>query len=543
MSASQPHPAKLGEFQILRELGAGGMGRVYEALDPELDRRVAIKTLLPEISGNQALMERFRAEGVSLARLNHPNITTLFALRRDQATMFLVMEMIDGKPLDHVLAKLGRLGLTETQAIVSQIATGLGYVHREGVIHRDIKPSNIMLMTNGVLKLMDFGIARMRGSKRLTTEGLLGTYAYLAPEQFDGAEGSESSDLYSLGCVVYEMLSGGIPFDASTEAEMMRGHLTRAPAPLRTRLPDIPPEVDDALMRALAKDPSDRFASVDEFAQAFGATMSDTVARTTIRDCIMARVPSALRETRVAGNADPARISGRRPRRKVGLALLGALLVAVVGVSGWQWGIFHSQLTETVPRAMTLLVSPPPSPPPTVVPAPAIPPSVDRVIALPAPTPSIAPIVPAVVPTAPAPINVVVPPVPASMQAGVCPVALQALRAIDIISRLPMPPPEDVVCEALRRLRSGQIADADMLLATAGEVQQFAPAIGALARRYDPLQPNGPGIKPDIRQAANRYKQAVLKGDTTAAPDREALKKFLESDPNPVNVMLLRTFW
>ena len=292
-------PSHIGQFEIKYELGSGGFGTVFAAVDTELRRWVAIKTLRSEISSDPAMMDRFRTEGMSLGRLNHTNITMLYGMPRVAQDVYLVMELVNGQTLDAVLRRLRRLDVQETLAIIAQAAAGLGYAHRMGVIHRDIKPSNLMLTETGVLKIMDFGIARIRGTERLTRVGLLGTYAYLAPEQFRGGEGSERSDLYSLACVVYEVLTGNIPFDASTEAEMMRGHLDMPVRPLAQVLPGIDPQIDEAVQRALAKDPAERFATVEEFSDAIGASAIERTAPTIIRDNILARVPPPQRPTTI----------------------------------------------------------------------------------------------------------------------------------------------------------------------------------------------------------------------------------------------------
>ena len=152
-------PSRVGQFEIKHELGSGEFGTVYAAIDTDLGRWVAIKTLRSEISNNPAIIERFRSEGYSLSQLNHTNITTLYGMPRVGRDVYLVMELVNGKTLDAVLGRLHRLGVQETRAIIAQTAVGLGYAHRTGVIHRDIKPSNLMLSDSGVVKIMDFGIA------------------------------------------------------------------------------------------------------------------------------------------------------------------------------------------------------------------------------------------------------------------------------------------------------------------------------------------------------------------------------------------------
>lgn len=265
---------KIGQYEIRDLLGEGGIGQVYSAFDAILQREVAIKTLRPELLNDANFVERFRAEATSLARLNHPNITTLYSLVPDGANLCMVMERVRGHTLDDILKKRNApLDVRESLAIIAQAADGLAYAHSLGVIHRDIKPSNMMIGENGVLKIMDFGIARVRGSQRLTRSGsIVGTLAYMAPEQLRGEEGDEASDLYSLAIVLYEMLSGAPPFSASTDYELMQAQIQQTPDRLIPRVPGLDPAVEAAVLRALSKKPAQRFASMRAFSDALGAT-------------------------------------------------------------------------------------------------------------------------------------------------------------------------------------------------------------------------------------------------------------------------------
>jgi serine/threonine-protein kinase len=219
-------------------------------------------------------VERFRAEATSLARLNHPNITTLYSLIPDGKNLYMVMELVRGHTLDDILAKRkAPLDVRESLAVISQAADGLNYAHSMGVIHRDIKPSNLMLAENGVLKIMDFGIARVRGSQRLTRSGsIVGTLAYMAPEQLRGEEGDESSDLYSLAIVLYELLSGAPPFNADSEYDLMQAQINQRPDRLIQRVPGLDSKIEAAILKALAKKPDQRFKSTRAFSDALGAT-------------------------------------------------------------------------------------------------------------------------------------------------------------------------------------------------------------------------------------------------------------------------------
>lgn len=267
MSARQ-----IGHYEIRTLLGRGGIGEVYGAFDIELERDVAIKTLRPELSLDRAFLERFRSEATSLAKLNHPNIATLYALFKDDETLCMVMELVHGHTLETVLQRIGRFPVRDSLAVIIQAVMGLRYAHKMGVIHRDIKPSNLMLTDGGTLKIMDFGIARIQGSQRLTQQGdIVGTLAYASPEQLRGHEGDGRSDLYSLATVLYELISGRLPFNATSDYELMRAQVETLPPPLAPLCGDLDPGVEKALMRALAKAPEDRFDTVEEFGRALGA--------------------------------------------------------------------------------------------------------------------------------------------------------------------------------------------------------------------------------------------------------------------------------
>jgi eukaryotic-like serine/threonine-protein kinase len=265
----------LGPYVIQSLLGSGGTGHVYAAHDRDLDRRVAVKLLRPELSDDPSLCERFRGEAENLARLAHPNITEFYALHTeviaDRQNLFLAMELVEGVTLETVIARCGKLGTRQCLAILHQAIAGLSYAHDLGMIHRDIKPSNLLLNESGVLKITDFGIARVESSQRLTRQGMIvGTLAYIAPEQIKGCGGDARSDIYSLGCVLYELLSGTQPFRGDNEYELIRAQIEDEPEPLTARVPALEPNVEQAVMRALAKQPEDRFASLAEFAEMLG---------------------------------------------------------------------------------------------------------------------------------------------------------------------------------------------------------------------------------------------------------------------------------
>ena len=264
----------IGHYRIVELLGGGAMGTVHIAVDTFIDREVAIKSLRPELTQDPDFVSRFRAEAKSLARLSHPNIATLFAPIVEGAELHMVMELVRGKALDDILRERGKpLGVRESLAIVAQAADGLSYAHEMGVVHRDIKPANLMISNDGRVKIMDFGIARVQGSVRLTRTGTaVGTPLYMSPEQCRGGEGDERSDIYSLGIVLYEMLNGAPPFQSNNEYDLIQAQISQTPAPLVPKVPGVAPALESAIMTALAKNPEQRYPSMRAFSDALGAT-------------------------------------------------------------------------------------------------------------------------------------------------------------------------------------------------------------------------------------------------------------------------------
>jgi formylglycine-generating enzyme required for sulfatase activity len=259
----------IGNYQILEEVGIGGMGRVFRGLDMMLSREVAIKVLRPELTRHPSLVERFRNEAVVLAKLNHPHIALLYNLIHQDNLLFMVMEFVRGETLDWVIKKSGAMAYGQALRLFGQILEAIRYAHHHGVIHRDLKPNNIMITPEEGVKVMDFGIARVLGTERMTREGsFVGTLEYMAPEQIRGHESSERTDIYALGVLLYEMLSGRLPFTSTNQFDLMQAHIEAPPPPPRAFAPHIPEHVEQAILRALAKRPSDRFSSALEFRDA-----------------------------------------------------------------------------------------------------------------------------------------------------------------------------------------------------------------------------------------------------------------------------------
>lgn len=256
----------VGNYKIEEKLGEGGMGAVYKGVDTMLDREVAIKALRPELASQTAVVERFRSEAVTLAKLNHPNIASLYSLFRQGDELYMVLEFVRGETLDNILQKRGALPSEEAIPVFCQVLDGIDHAHEFGIVHRDIKPANMMLTENGKLKVLDFGIARLLGSARMTRAGnIIGTLEYMAPEQVKGQETDARSDIYALGMMLYEILTGRLAFETENEFELMKMQIEVTPPSPREINPQIPEEVDEAIMRAIQKDPDERFQTAGEF--------------------------------------------------------------------------------------------------------------------------------------------------------------------------------------------------------------------------------------------------------------------------------------
>lgn len=256
----------IGSYRIERKLGEGGMGAVYMGTDLMLEREVAIKALRADLASQPPVVERFRSEAVTLAKLNHPNIATLYSFFRQGDEFFMVLEYVRGVTLHQLITEQGALPPGQALGFFRQVLDGIQHAHAAGIIHRDIKPGNVMLTESGTLKVLDFGIARILGAARTTKAGhLVGTVEYMSPEQVRGQAVDARSDIYALGILLYEMLTGRVPFNAESEFELMKAQIEEPPPPPRELNAAIPPEVEAALLRALAKDPAARFQTVNEF--------------------------------------------------------------------------------------------------------------------------------------------------------------------------------------------------------------------------------------------------------------------------------------
>ena len=267
----------IDQYRIEARLGGGGMGEVFRARDLELDRDVAIKLVRPELADLAEVTARFRAEARTLAGLAHSNIATVFRFFAHEGTLYLVMEYISGQPFGDMLREKGALPATEVVRIMKQALAGLGYAHDNKVVHRDIKPGNLMLDGRDTVKVLDFGIAHLLDQTRITQSGsVLGTPAYMAPEQVLGQQVDGRTDLYALGVVLYEMLTGKLPYRANSQFEQMRAHLETQPRSLKEMNETVPRPLRETIVQALAKQADDRFQSAAEFSDALEVALAES---------------------------------------------------------------------------------------------------------------------------------------------------------------------------------------------------------------------------------------------------------------------------
>ncbi len=269
-------PPRVGDYEILRVLGAGGMGRVYQVRNVITDRVEAMKVLLPEISGQEEVAARFLREIKVLAALNHPHIARLHTALTLENQLVMIMEFVEGQAISACLAG-GPIPVPDALTYVDQILDALSYAHQQHVIHRDIKPANMMLTPNGTVKLMDFGIARSENESTLLTApgSTLGSMNYMSPEQVKGERTDERSDLYSLGISLYEMVTGERPFHGDSSFSLMSAHINQAPTPPVELQPAMPAGLNQIILTSIAKSPAERFQSADAFRNAVKTVLRD----------------------------------------------------------------------------------------------------------------------------------------------------------------------------------------------------------------------------------------------------------------------------
>ncbi len=272
-----------GKYRLVEKLGQGGMAQVYRAYQPDLERFVAVKLLHPYLTADQEFTARFRREAQAIATLEHPHIVRVYDFDTSDHGAFLVMECLDGQGLDERLRTLSQSGermpLDQVVALVGALADALDFAHSRGIVHRDVKPANVLLTAGGRPVLTDFGIARSMEATAVTTSGeMLGTPAYMSPEQGRGQAGDARSDIYALGVLAYQLCTGRLPFEADTPYAVILKHITEPLTPPRSLRPDLPPGVETVIVKVLAKNPDERFQTAGELAGALRGAVAEGAA-------------------------------------------------------------------------------------------------------------------------------------------------------------------------------------------------------------------------------------------------------------------------
>jgi len=397
----------IGKYKVLDRVGRGGMGTVFRALDDTLNREVAIKILNAELNDPE-VARRFRAEAVTVARLNHPGIATIFELFQHDGQWMMVMEFVRGETLEHMVERLGPLSPQRAADLLMQGLAALSHAHRMGVVHRDLKPANLMITESGAVKIMDFGIARVAGSEHLTSAGfLMGTPAYMAPEQVTGGEIDARTDLYSMGVVFYYLVTARLPFKGDNPIAMATSRVSDRPIPVAQVREGLPAWIEPLLDRVLSKSPDDRFPSADQFREALrrglaglpmetlsGLSIPPELVATTPPGTIplpgtipplsmppptspgtsqnpSARLPLTPTAAAAASKTQPVpgRAAGAKtPPNPIAIAL-GALAVVLAAVLGVMWFRSHRAAAPTPPADTVVSTPTPTAAPPTPTPA------------------------------------------------------------------------------------------------------------------------------------------------------------------------------
>lgn len=398
----------IGNYRIIDKLGEGGMGKVYRAIDVMVEREVAMKAVKSELASKPEALERFRAEATLLAKLNHPAIAQLYTFFRDGDDFYMVMEYAPGQTLERLIQEQGAIPWAKALDIAARVLAGIGHAHRLNILHRDLKPANIIVSPTGEVKVTDFGIAQALGASRTTREGrIIGTLEYIAPERVAGKPADARSDLYSMGIVLFEMLTGTLPFQSDSEFDLMLAQVQHPVPKPRDRIQGLPPEVEEIVLKALEKDPERRYQDAFTFASELRQAQSKHNAAP------VAATRSAVAPAPVASAAAPAAQSKSFLSKSMllaagaGLAALAMLITAAV-----LWRQPKPKPDPAVEIASEVPV--PKQEPAAASPAPIVPPApvpIEQILGVSPPSDSTAP--PPEGTTPPAPVRTAPPPKPA----------------------------------------------------------------------------------------------------------------------------------
>lgn len=359
-------------YEIIKTIGEGGMANVYLANDSILERNVAIKVLRGDLSNDEKFIRRFKREALSVSNLSHPNIVEVYDVGEEEGNYYIVMEYIEGKTLKQLLQKRGALTLTEVIDIMSQLSDGLSHAHEAYIIHRDIKPQNIMIQDNGLIKITDFGIAMALNSTQLTqTNSVMGSVHYLPPEQANGKGSTIKSDIYSLGILMYELLTGVVPFKGDNAVEIALKHMKEKVPSIRKQNPTIPQSIENIVLKATAKNPKNRYDSVREM----HADLQTAMEKDNEKRLIYEYPENDLEETKVIAPVakEPKRSSVDKPldkvedkntevkeeteKNKLPIILAAVLLVVLIALAGVYLLISSKDVKEVkVPNVVGLTI-------------------------------------------------------------------------------------------------------------------------------------------------------------------------------------------
>jgi serine/threonine-protein kinase len=495
--------SRVGDYEVLEVLGAGGMGRVYKVRNVISDRVEAMKILLPNLEGDTELADRFMREIKVQASLDHPNIAALHTALRLDNQLLMLMEYVEGVTIEAVL-RSGRIPIDKAIDYAAQVLSALSYAHARGVVHRDLKPANMIITPSGVVKLMDFGIAKMAADRKLTQTGrTVGSLYYMSPEQIKGAVDLDPrSDLYSMGISLYEMVTGARPFQGDSEYSIMAAHLETNPPPPIQLDPSLPPALSEIILMSLEKDPAQRFQSADAFRAALLSVRGSVPAPA---QPPVPMVTSAAAAAVVAPPPPPP--PAARSHRGLYIALGSLATIAVIIAAATQIPKFRHTAAESGPAAVA-------SAPAQQAPAEAPP------AATPSPAPTPAETQPASQPpVAAAPAAKTAPPaVRRAPAAAAVPVQAPAQQPVaQPVSPPPQPPPQQAVpapaasaaADAAQEALLEKLRDqGSMLSIRAGTVRTSLEALRKAQAR------SGLGLRADMAASAQRMDYLLSQADS-----------------------------